>query len=255
MASNDIDPKVLEVVEKETAALVEAGAEAVYMTGSWARGDAHPESDIDLRVVGEGDSPHLKRSGSFLISTSWQTEDEQGEGFEDPGEVGSVVPGWRSAVILHDPEGTAARLKKRAEEWHWGLIEDECNRWVAAQVTDYAEEIHTLVKGLDEKNDFAAAAERSQIAMNLVQFLSVHRRLLYESENDLWDDVADEMGEHWADLQRTALVADSDLRTSSRAAMDMFLLAAHDVRDLLDDTQREVVAHACELAGGSLGES
>ena len=245
--------RVLEVARKEALDLMHAGAEAVFLTGSHARGDAHPESDLDIRALGEGSSPPLKRHDEFLISTSWTTRKENEDTFRDPSQVGQSIPGWRGAVILEDPDGTAAELKQLAQRWSWDEIDHDCDEWVAAQVTDYAEEIHTLVGNLDQDQRSGAAAIRSQLAMHLAQFLSVHHRVLYESENDLWDMVAEAMGAEYAQRQNVALGLEvASLEESSRAALDLFAIAAAKTHHLLDETQRAVVAHACGLAGRPL---
>jgi hypothetical protein len=238
-----------QVAEIETEGLIEQGADAVILTGSHARGDAHPESDLDLRVIGEGPSSLLKRSEEFLVSIAWLTEGEHRDALTDPGEVGEVVPGWRRALILHDPHGLASRIKAEAEAWEWGPMADDCDRWVADQITDYAEEVHTLIGNIDMDQRSGAAAIRSQLALHLAHFLSVHHRILYESENDLWDLVAEAMGEQWAELQSAALgIEGAGLEESCRASLELFSIAADTVDDLLDDRQREIVAHATKLA-------
>lgn len=245
--------RALEVAREETKALVEAGAEAVFLTGSHARGDAHPESDLDLRVIGDGSTPPLKRHDEFLISTSWSSREEQEKTFDDPSEAGEVVPGWRSAVILHDPDGVAANFQKMAETWKWDAIAGAADAWVAEQVTDYAEEVHTLVSNLDQNAREAAAAIASQLALHVAKFLSVHHRLLYESENDLWEMVADVMGDEYSHDQDLALGVDkATLEEASEAALRLFGMAAAETAPLLDDTQRAVVEHACRLAGHPL---
>lgn len=242
--------RALEVARAETKELVADGAQAVFLTGSHARGDANEHSDLDLRVVGEGPEKKLKRHDEFLIAISWMTLDEHREAFDDPSEVGSVVPGWKSAVILHDPEQIAERFKKEAEDWDWDRISDKADEWVAKEVTEYAEEIHTLLGNLEDEKPAAAAAERSQLAMHLAQVMSVHKRILYESENDLWDLVADAMGGRYGELQKKALAQpEIELEDSAAAARQLFAIAAAEVRGLLEDDQREVVAHACEIAG------
>src|SRR5687767_7863203 len=114
--------RALEVARAEAEAMVSEGAEAVFLTGSHARGDAHPESDLDIRAVGEGSYPPLKRHDEFLVSTSWTTREDNEKTFKDPSAVGQAVPGWRSAVIIHDPDGIAAAFKARAERWGWDEI-------------------------------------------------------------------------------------------------------------------------------------
>jgi hypothetical protein len=220
------------------------------LTGSHARGDANSHSDLDLRVVGEGPSKVLKRHDEFLVAISGMTRQDHRKMFDDPSEVGSVVPGWKSAVILHDPDGVAAALQDEAERWTWDRVADKADRWVAKEITDYAEEIHTLLGNLEDGRLTAAAAERSQLAMHLAHVLSVRKRIAYESENDLWDLVAEAMNGRYGELQSKALAEDAiDLADSTGAAKQLFAIAAAEVRPLLDEQQRPVVEHACEIAG------
>jgi predicted nucleotidyltransferase len=245
--------RALEVAEHETAELVDAGAQAVILTGSHARGDAHAESDLDLRVVGDGPPEALKRHEEFLVSISWQELDKHREDFEDPSKVGTVVPGWRTCVIIDDPDGLAAKLKAEAEEWTWDRVTEKSDEWVAHEVTDYAEEVHTLIGNLDMDQLSGAAAIRSQLALHLAQVLSVHRRILYGTENELWDRVADEMGKDYSAAQELALgVKEASLKESCDATFELFGIAAADTRALLSATQEEIVAHACRLAGHPL---
>lgn len=247
---NGPSERALEVCEQETEALIEQGARAVILTGSHASGSANEYSDLDLRVIGDGPSKKLKRHDEFLVSISWMSLDEHEDGFGDPEEVGSVVPGWTSALILHDAEGHAARLKERAENWEWEEISDECDAWVAKEITKLAEEIHTILGNLEQDKPAAAAAERSQVAMGLAQTLSVHKRIAYESENDLWDLVCDAMGGRYGELQRKALGQDEvTFKDSVGAVMQLFAVGASETQHLLDDEQHAVVARACELAG------
>jgi predicted nucleotidyltransferase len=241
--------RVLEVARAVSAELVAAGAKAVYMTGSHARGDAHHESDIDIRAIGDGSSPHLKRHDEFLISTSWLTYEESESMFQKPEAVGEVVPGWRDALVLHDPDGVAAALKKRAEEWDWSEITEAADEWIAEQITEYAEEVHTLIGNIDQGQLSGAAAIRSQLALHLAQVLAVHKRILYGSENVLWAEVAQTMGDEYRRNQELALALEpTSLEESCRAALSLFEIAVAETAHLLDDVQRSVVTHATDLA-------
>jgi hypothetical protein len=230
------------------------GERAVILTGSHARGDAHPESDLDLRIVGDGPSSRsLKRSGAFLISISALSEDEHREAFGDPSSCAEVVPGWRSAVILVDPKGTARSIKDEAVAWDWSRLDAaKANGWVAEEITSLAEEIHTLIGNLDQDIRPAAAATVSGIATELPPIVTVRRRLLYSSEKELWDRVAEEMGGRWGELQSCAL-GEGVLYDAANAAMELFLIAVDDSEGLFDDRQREVVDHARGLAEERIG--
>lgn len=247
---NGPSERALQVARAEAERLIEEGARAVFLTGSHARGEANEHSDLDIRVVGERGSKKLERHDEFLVAISWMTLEEHRAAFDDPAEVGSVVPGWKSALILHDPDGIAARLREEAEAWDWERLAEKAERWVAQEITEYAEEVHTLIGDMEDGQCAAAAAERSQLAMHLAHVLSVHRRIAYESENDLYDLIAEAMGGRYQELQRKALAEiEIDLQSSTGAAEQLFAIAAAEVRDLLDDDQRTVVAHACEIAG------
>ena len=245
----NIEDRALQTAKALADELVEQGAEAVILTGSWARGDAHPESDLDIRVVGDGEPKKLLRRGDFLVSVGWGTEEENVEMFSDPGEVGSIVPGWRSANILADPSSKGAKLQKRAEAWSWSELDKEADEYVAKEITKLAEEAHTLYTNLELEIFSAAAATRSLIVSELVPVMSVHLRLLYESEKELWDSVGEKMDGEWLQMQERALGQDCDsFEAGCRAAFELFLMAREKTKHLLDEEQERVVDHAAALA-------
>jgi len=90
------------------------GATAVLLAGSWARGDAHRHSDLDLWVLGRK-APYLPLwREPLLVSVSRTSEAEERRKLREPPRIGGSVPGWRAAVPLYDPEGVAARLRAEA---------------------------------------------------------------------------------------------------------------------------------------------
>lgn len=88
-----------------------SGAEAVVLVGSYARGDANPNSDLDLLAVGpESYPPRLDVREGSLVSVSMQPFQTHRKSFTQPELVCAAVPGWREAVALADPKGLAASL-------------------------------------------------------------------------------------------------------------------------------------------------
>ncbi|HEY9472604.1 MAG TPA: nucleotidyltransferase domain-containing protein [Mycobacteriales bacterium] len=230
------------------AVLVARGAGAVVLVGSVARGDAHAASDIDLIALGEGPEYLLERAGGWLVSVSWRGADQVRTAFDSPADAGGVVPAWRGAVVLHDPTGLAAGLRCEALGWDWGRVSARCDRWVAEQVTGFAEEVHQLVGYLTGGRQLPAAVIRSVLAVRLPMVMAVHRRLFYDSESRLWDLVAEAEGIRWTVAQRQALAlmpADED--EVSRAALEMYVMVARRVTPLLSPTQSSVVDGALEL--------
>jgi hypothetical protein len=249
--SNDSLSQVAHAAAEEIAEqLGDAGAQAVILTGSWARGDAHPESDLDLRVVGDEKPKTLSRHGDFLVSQAWLPEDDHLGAFETPDEVGSIVPGWRSAKLLFDPDGIAERIQKEAEAWTWDRIDDaKADDHVAKELAKLAEEVHSLYSNLDQEIATGAAMQRSTIALETAPVMAVHHRLLYESEKKLWDLVSEQQGPRWEKAQEAALNENGeDFFESCIAAFDLFRMAAETARSTLDGDRLEVVEHALSLS-------
>lgn len=192
MPSNRPPSAAREVADR----LARDGAEAVVLVGSHARGDAGPESDVDILAVGPQEfSYRLERRGGLLISTSSRPLRSYRAELDDPGSVCAAVPAWREAVSLHDPEGIAASLIEEARAWTWGPLERRCDGWVAEEITSLAEEAHKLISALRREDRQTAAIQRSILVVHLAPILAVHHRILYGSENALWDLVSNAMGE------------------------------------------------------------
>lgn len=252
-AGTPIDPAALRIARRVAREHMATGAAAVVLTGSHVRGEAHPESDIDIIVLLQKEPPRgswqpYHRRGRFLVSTGWETPATVRESFRSPRMLGTNVPGWREALILADPAGAAARLQGVARRWTWDRVAAECDRWVATEITGWAEETHKLAIALDRGHATAAAYARAGIALHMAQIVALRRRILYGTENALWDLAAAAMGREWADAQSLAL---GTRRVSPdagcRAALRLYALTADEVMPLLDAQQRAVVRHAISL--------
>jgi hypothetical protein len=229
--------------------LAAAGARAVALVGSHARCDATKESDLDLAVIGDGPHYRLEVRCGLLVSLGWASAEEQRRRLHDPSWLATHVPGWRQAVLLHDPEGLAAVVQREALAWRWEDVADRCDTWVAESVTGFAEEFEKLATSLQRGDQLLAAAQRSLLALRLAGLIAVHRRILFGSENQLWQLVSEAMGLAWQEAQAAAFGIDGEnIDSSCRAAQRLFGLAAAEVRPLLDARQTDVVDHALALS-------
>jgi hypothetical protein len=219
------------------------------------RGDAYKESDIDIHAIGRGlrSKYRLERHRGFLVSVYWMTARQHRQAFKNPSEVGGVIPAWRNAVIVYDPRGIASDIKRDAKKWRWGSLGRESDRWVAEEITGWAEEVHRLVGSIQLGRRNAAAVVRSVLAIKMAPILAVHLRILYDSENQLWDLVCRRMGTRWARIQSAALgEGEQGFEDTCDAALQLYVTVAREVSHLLNRRQYQVVAHACEVAGHSM---
>jgi len=84
----------------------------VVLFGSWIQGDAYKESDLDILAIGRGPRHQPERFQGFPISSSWSSVRQVRRSFKDCRSVGGVIPAWRNAVILYDPEEIASVLRR-----------------------------------------------------------------------------------------------------------------------------------------------
>ena len=243
----------MRTARKVTRHLVSEGAKAVILVGSRVRGDYHTESDIDIQAVGRRRIHRLERIDGFLVSIAWKTERGMFRELKSPSEAAGAVPAWRSAVVLHDPNGIAKALKRASREWNWDVLGRGRDDWVAEEFTGWAEEVHRLVGSLRLGRPWAAAVTRSVLAIRLAPILAVHHRIIYDTENNLWDFVGEKMGAEWSRAQSAALGTGGEtLQESCDAALQLFVLAAMELDDCLNERQRIVVKHACTIARGMM---
>lgn len=245
-----LDPKLRKAAQEVARGLADKRAQAVLLVGSFQRGDAHVESDVDLIVIGRGPGYRLERHAQYLFSISWRTLMQMRRVLDTPAEAAGAVLGWRQALVLHDPHGVGRSMRAEAKAWTWARVQKKCDSWVAEQITGYAEDIQKLLGSLQLKRPLVAAAYRCVLAFYLNEIMAVHHRILYDGDHDLFEKVGEAMGARWRVLQATASgVTSGTLEQSAHAAMEMYSLAASRVRHLLDERQSAIAAHACEVAG------
>jgi predicted nucleotidyltransferase len=251
--TDGVAPEVLRAAREVADRLAAQRADAVVLTGSRVRGDAHEHSDLDLIALGRGPLRRLEIHEPFVVSVQWRTPAQVREDLASLDDL-SAVPGWRRAVLLHDPKKQAAALKREALAWTWDAVGSRANAWVAEQITDYAEEVLRLVGCLRAARYSAAAAQRSVLALRLPKVLAVHRRTLYDGDSQLYEAICAGMGEPWRRAHRRALGVQADtLEQTCGAALELYALAAEETKHLLDERQFAVVRGASTAAGFPVG--
>lgn len=235
------------VLARAAAQLASQGAAAVVLVGSEARRDAHALSDIDLYAIGSGPAYRLDVVSGRLVSVSWRSEQAVRDSFRDPAQLCQAVPAWAGAVLLQDPSGIAAELLAGAAAFDWAEVADACDTWAAEALTGYAEEALKLRAALERGDAWLAAVQRQVISNGLAAIMAVHLRLLYGTENVLWERVAEALGDEWRRAQATAFGEGGDTPAeAATAALRLLQLAAAGLDPILSERQRAVLVFALE---------
>ena len=242
------------IAEDLARSYAKRGARCVVLGGSWARGDAHRASDIDLWVFGLPTAPSVLWHDPFMVTLRRTTEAAEARRLRCPPELGGCVPGWRVAVALHDPEGIARRLQRAARAFRWEDVSDRCDRWVADQTVGWAEEAIKLVRALGQGEWATAAVQRDLLAEHLGFVMAIHRRTFWDSENHFWERISRQVGGRWAAAQRAALgIPSATLEQSCHASLELYAETTRAVWGTLGPEARTIATHTCEVAGVPLG--
>jgi hypothetical protein len=258
---SQLDPYIQRAAQDVAHELAEDGALSVLVTGSHVRHAGERESDLDIVALyrtKRSDAWKARHAitsyGGTMVVVVAETPRGAYGSFRDPGLIPTSVPGWRMGIILHDTDDIANELQREATAFSWSAVARECDAWVAMQVVGWAEEAHKVAAALRLGKQYQAAGNRALLALHLAGVLGVHRRILLETENELWGLVAREMGAAWASAQQSALSLNGEsLEESSRAALRLYVIAADETERVLNPRQRDVVERACELARSQFG--
>ena len=242
-----MDPEIRQVVKEFSSRLVAQGAKATLLTGSHARGQARPDSDVDIFAVGDGPSGWMEIVGGRLVAVYWWNPEEIRRRMLNPESALLAVRAWREGVLVDDPTGVGAELQREAHEWTWEKIEREADAWVADKLVVWSEYVQKMASALDAGRRLDAAATRAQLTTQLAELFAVRRRLMEQSENGFWESVAEAGGPEWRGAIERALL-DGDDTEAAAGAVGMFTLLVDDAHELLDARQRDVIEHALDAA-------
>ena len=226
------------------------GRAAVLLAGSWARGDAHQASDIDLWVIGRRGRDRILERDGHLVGVKFGTAADERREMRNPGRLDGAVPVWRNAKILRDPHGVAARLRSEARRFRWPPLRKARDAYATDLLAGLAEEVAKLLRALDTGERETASVQRNLLANRMAFLWLLSQESLWETENGLWETAGRTSGPQFRSAQRTALgTGQPSWRASCEAALRLYSLTARSSLATLRGEKRRVVLAACRRAG------
>jgi len=191
----------------------------------------------------------LYREGR-MVSVKFSTPKEERLELRDPSHFDGAVPGWRSARIVRDPKGVAARLQHEARRFRRSSVRMAVRRYVGDQLAECAEEVTKLLRALETGERETASVFRNVLSNRMAFLRALPLERWWTTENGLWEWAGRQGGGAFRRAQRSALGTDgSGWRKSCEAALRLYSLTARANGRYLFGENRRVVEAACRLAG------
>jgi hypothetical protein len=221
-------PAALTGVVQELRA--EEGVRAVFLSGSHARGEANPFSDVDVQVLVAAEeqvrSDTRYRDG-VLFSMERSTVAHRERAFGDAETALWNLTALRSGQALHDPGGVFAALQARALAFAWAEVEAQAHARAAQLIAGGVEEAHKVMGGLSEhgsgaEGKVAYACLGLTLALGTAALLDTGTLIPTENKyltlaRDAWADA------RWQDAYGDlAGLTGKDVRARGHAALSAF---------------------------------
>lgn len=223
---------------------------SIALAGSWARGDARAISDIDLWVIGRRQGDVILERDGRQVSVRYSTFQGDLRAMRTPARLGGAVPGWLTATILRDPNGSAGRLRAAARRFRWRSVRRACDTYIIDQLVGWAQHVAKILRAMETGEQETAAVQRGLIANRMALLRSLELEYLWGTENGLWERVGARAGREFRNAQRAALgIQGESWRASCEAALRLYSLTARANLNLLRGDNRRIVEEACRRAG------
>lgn len=226
------DMKLSDEILHELIAEYAPGSQGLLLTGSFARGDATEHSDVDLwRIVQEPPRTESQRyqlfiRGNYLVSLSQATLEEKEADLCKPEAAIWIVPAIRQAQVLYDPHSALSALQAKADGFIWEPLQQSANAYASEELMGYAEEVHKVINGLARQDDLLVVYALMALSYALPKIIAVQRGILIPTENVLFSQVYQEMGQssNWCELhQKTLGLVKNDQQPLARGKASLAL--------------------------------
>lgn len=196
----------------------------LFLAGSGARSELSEFSDIDLVLVHKDEIPadvldyRLLYRDNRLISLHRRHFKKLVEAFNAPWTAIRVVQGLRDARILQDHDGLLQKLQKQAVEFVWSdELKAQSLRLASNELVGNVEELHKLLKGLQNKDPYTLLNGVWGIGMAMPKTMALVHGVLSRGDNAFFKQVQETVGadSDWSSLHKNVMAASWDLSQNS----------------------------------------
>ena len=229
-------------------------ADAVVLLGSHARGDAGPQSDIDLLRLAHGplednlDGSHLLEQHLVVVSSITYAEAESW--FTRPEQAVNVMRNLRLAVALRTRSRHFQEIQARAHAFTWTpALQEAANLYAGDALVGWIEEVHKGLEGLQRNDPGRLLQARFGLSFGLNQVVHVQRGILTWGDNDLLATSSEELGAaaDWVSARAATFGltgaggSTPTLQESVRAGLRLYQLTAQMMLDSLAPAHARLV--------------
>ena len=237
---------------------------AIVLAGSYARGDQHALSDVDLMLFGgpahsapDDTQVHLIDGRLVVVSSIGPAAVEAW--FTRPEQAVEVVEGLRRARALVDRNGTFARIQTRAQAFEWDdEMQSKADAWASKELAGQAEEVQKGLAGVRSGDTGRLLNARFGLSWRLSRIVQVQRGVLLSGDNAFFDEVEAAVTDHaeWIRLRRRAFGVEADTPTSLReqvtAGLWLYVATAEMLAGAFRPDDGPVIEHAVGLIRDAL---
>jgi hypothetical protein len=237
----------------------EEGVQAIFLTGSVARGEADEFSDLDISVLVEADrfvGNTVVYRGGVLLSVDRSTAARRARALTEPETALWNLVSLQTGVPLYDPDGIFADLQARARAVRWNALAAQADARAAELLADSVEELHKVMGGLQSGDNAKVAYACLGLTLSLGKAALLSAGTPVPSENRFLSLVRDA----WTDAQwrraygLLAGLEGGDLRVRGGAALSAYCRAtallrwqAGPQRELAQEAAAQATAFAATL--------
>lgn len=251
LSSLDID-KLIQRFDKPDV------VQALILTGSYARNEAGPNSDIDLvRFVIAGtklsdDGTYLNEN-KVLVNLLTVEPDDYEKWFTEPSQVTKWIAGIRIARALVDRENFFTDgLQVRAQNFTWDIsMQISANIEASHRMVGWCEEANKGLEGLQRHDDTGRLLNACYgLSWGLSDVIQIQRGLLITSDNNAFIEVESVLDDNTEMIKLRRIVYGTiehyTLRQRVIAGLQLFVLLAEQMSNIWQATDAPIIEHTVD---------